>query len=135
MLQPRLSTEASGAVRGTFGSSAKTAHRWNSPLPHGTKCAYKWECRERSQAHGTISTPLQREMELFATTLVAIGFLCLVILQLVAIVTSFSSGFGEVLRVFLIPGYALWIACTSERWGKWTLGIGLASLLLGMSLG
>lgn len=74
-------------------------------------------------------------MEHFATTLVAIGFLCLMILQLVAIVTSFANGLAEVLRVFLIPGYALWIACTGETWGKWTLGIGLAMIFIGLSLG
>ncbi len=74
-------------------------------------------------------------MELLSTTLVTVGLLCLVILQLVAIVTSFSRGIAEVLRVFLIPGYALWIACTGETWGKWTLGIGLASSFVGLSLG
>lgn len=74
-------------------------------------------------------------MELLATLLVSLGILCVVILQLVAMVTCFSSGIGEVLRVFFLPGYALWMACTGERWGQWTLGIGLASLLLGLTLG
>ena len=50
-------------------------------------------------------------------------------------VMSFSNGFGEVLRVFLIPGYALWVACTGETWGKWTLGVGVVSLFVGLSLG
>lgn len=74
-------------------------------------------------------------MELFATGLVAVGFLCLVILQFVAMVMSFSNGFGEVLRVLLIPGYALWVASTGETWGKWTLGVGVVSLFVGLSLG
>lgn len=58
----------------------------------------------------------------------------MVALQLVAMVPSFSKGLGEVLRVFLFPGYALWFACTNEVWGKWTSGLGLASLLLGLIL-
>jgi hypothetical protein len=74
-------------------------------------------------------------MELPATLLVGIGLFCLVILQRVAMVTCFSSGIGEGLRVFFFPGYALWMACTGERWGQWTLGIGLASLLPGFTLG
>lgn len=73
-------------------------------------------------------------MELFATVLMAIGLFFIVAIQLVAMFFSFSQGIGEVLRVFLIPGYALWMACTDETWARWTVGIGASFILLALLL-
>ena len=71
-------------------------------------------------------------MELIATILICVGFICILGIQIVAMVTCFGKGVGEVLRVFLFPGYALWFACTDAAWARWTMGIGWGALLLGL---
>ena len=66
-------------------------------------------------------------MTFVQTLFISVGLLCFVVLQLVAIKRAFTDGIGEFLRVFLIPGYALWVSCTDETWGKWVPGVGVVS--------
>jgi|GEM_PF-3496971 len=73
-------------------------------------------------------------MELVAETTFLIGFGILALVYFVSIIGSLSFDFGELLKVFFIPGYALKVAWRDHSWLKPVFITGCGIAFIGLIL-